>query len=92
MKAVDFIGENAIHKDYGLVHVDNVLKGSRSMVNVTVKQRGRGWNEEVQRYEKYFVGSKLLENGDRSLRWRYTNNDEFGLKDSVNINSLEIKF
>ncbi|WZE63547.1 hypothetical protein PANI_CDS0027 [Maribacter phage Panino] len=92
MKSSDFVGEYAIHKDYGLVFVDNSPKGSKKMVNITVKQRGKGWNEETQSYRKYFVGSFLQPDHSRSLQWGFTSKDEFGIEDKVHIDSLTIKF
>jgi len=88
MKVSDFVGDYAIHKNYGKVFVDSAPPRSKAMVNITVKQRGKGWNEATNSYEKYFVGSHLLKDGQRSLRWRLTNKDEHGVTDLVHIKSL----
>jgi hypothetical protein len=92
MTAKDFIGEEAIHKNYGLVFVDNARQNSRTLVNITVLQRGKGWNKTLERYERYKVGVYLQKDGSRSIRWAFTNRDEHGIKDVVHIDSLEIKF
>jgi len=88
MKVADFVGDYATHKDYGKVFVDSAPPRSKAMVDITVVQRGKGWNEATERYEKYFVGSYLQRDGNRSLRWGFTNKDEYGQKDLVHINSL----
>lgn len=88
MRVKDFVGDYAIHKDYGRVFVDDAPPRSKAMVNITVVQRGVGWNEATEAYEKVFLGSFLQEDGSRSLRWGFTNNDEYGTKDQVHIKSL----
>lgn len=88
MKVVDFVGNPAKHEYYGEVFVDSAPPRSKAMVNITVTQRGEGWNESIKRYEKYFIGSRLQKDGSRSLRWGFTNKDEYGKQDQVHIKSL----
>ena len=92
MKPKDLLGEEAIHDDYGLVFVDSAPPRSKAMVNITVLQRGKGWDEYQQKYKKYFRGAFAQPDGSKSLRWGFTNRDEYGIKDTVHINSLIIKF
>lgn len=88
MKVKDFIGDYAKHKDYGKVFVDSAPPRSKAMVNITVVQRGKGWDNAIERYVKYFIGAFLQVDGTRSLRWGFTNRDEYGTKDQVHIKSL----
>ena len=92
MRPKDFVGEQAIHEYYGLVRVDSAPPRSKAMVNITVLQRGKGWDEFSQTYKRYFVGSTLQKDGNRSLMWSFTQRDEYGTKDTVHIDTLEIKF
>ena len=92
MKPKDFIGEYAEHYHYGKVFVESAPARSKEMVNIIVKQRSKGWNEIHQKYEPYFLGAVLQKDGSRSLRWKIHHRDEFGIKDTVHINELEIKF
>lgn len=89
MKVKDFVGELAIHDTYGKVFVDSAPPRSKAMVNITVVQRGKGWNDATERYEKYKMITIWHSDGSRTLRWGYTNRDEHGMKDTVHINSLE---
>lgn len=88
MKVADFVGDYAMHKTYGKVFVDSAPPRSKAMVNITVVQRGKGWNEATERYEKYKIGAFLQEDGSRSLQWGYTHRDEYGIKDITHIKSL----
>tara|TARA_R110000737_G_C14624761_1_gene494629 strand:- start:46765 stop:47043 length:279 start_codon:yes stop_codon:yes gene_type:complete len=92
MKVKDFVGSEAIHDSYGLVFVDSAPARSKTQVDITVLQRGKGWNEATEQYRRYFVGSYLQKDGSRSLRWAFTNTDEYGIKDQVHINTLIPKF
>lgn len=88
MKVADFVGGYANHEYYGEVFVDSAPPRSKAMVNITVTQRGRGWNDAAERYERYLIGSFLQEDGSRSLRWGITHKDEYGQKDLVHIKTL----
>lgn len=87
-KVADFVGKIAVHKYYGLVSVDSAPPRSKAMVNISVTQRGKGWNEEKEAYERYKDLTIWHVDGSRTLRWRYTHQDLFGTKDTVHINSL----
>lgn len=88
--AKDFEGKQAQHEHYGKVVVTGRPKGARSMVNIRVVQRGPGWDDINQKYKKYFVGSYLQKDGSRSLRWGFTNTDQYGTEDTVHIESLTL--
>lgn len=90
MKVKDFVGKQAIHSTYGKVWVDSAPPRSKAMVNITVTQRGKGWNDAREIYEKYRDLTLWHANGSRTLRWGYTNRDEYGVKDQVHIKSLTI--
>lgn len=90
MRVADYVGKYAIHEHYGEVFVDDAPPRSKAMVNITVTQRGRGWNESTETYERYKDTVILQEDGSRSLRWRTTHTDEYGTKDQVHIKSLTI--
>lgn len=92
MKVADFVGNEAVHDYYGLVMVDGAPARSKTQVTITVLQRGKGWNEDTQLYEKYKETVTLQEDHSRSLKWRITHRDEFGVTDTVHINTLVIKF
>ena len=92
MKVKDFIGSEAIHDSYGLVFVDSAPPRSKTMVNITVLQRGKGWNEATEKYRKYRMTTIWNPDGSRTLRWGFTNRDEYGIKDQVHINTLIPKF
>ncbi len=92
MTPKDFIGSEAIHDEYGLVFVDSAPPRSKAMVNITVKQRGKGWNEDEQRYKKYRNLTTLNHDMSRTLSWGLTRKDEYGITETVHINTLVIKF
>jgi hypothetical protein len=88
MKVSDFVGNYALHEHYGRVFVDGSPPKSKAMVDITVKQRGRGWDEPTETYRRFFIGSSLKSDGSRSLRWGFTHKDDYGTKDQVNIKTL----
>lgn len=90
-KVKDFIGKEAIHDDLGRVFVDGAPKGSKAMVDITCIQRGPGWDDATQEYKRYKLTTGYdPKTGDRSLRWKVTNNDEYGFKDRVHIKTLKL--
>ena len=91
MKVADFVGKEAIHKDYGRVFVDSAPKGSKAMVNITVIQRGKGWDEVTETYKRFKNPTRINEDGTRTLSWGFTQRDEYGIKDTTHINKLSIK-
>jgi hypothetical protein len=90
MRVVDYVGKEVRHIHYGRVTVVDAPPRSKAMVNIRVLQRGKGWDEISETYKRYYVGSYLQQDGFRSLRWGFTNNDEYGIKDTVHINTLEL--
>lgn len=90
MVVKDFIGKFANHNTLGRVYVDSAPKGSKKLVNIVVKQRGRGWDEITQSYKRFFIGAFLQKDGNRSLRWGFTTSDQFGHEDTVRIDTLKL--
>lgn len=84
MKPSDFVGKVCIHDQLGRVTVDSVVEKSRTMVNVTVIQRGKGWDEIKQKHTGY--NPKGLSGGV----WARGENREFGNKDFVHIKTLRL--
>lgn len=89
MKADKFVQKEVISKDYGKVFVEGKVKGSRTLVNVKVLQRGKGWDDTTQQYTKYFRGKTIQDDGSYSLNWGYTHRDEYGKTDTVHIKTLK---
>lgn len=86
MKISDFVGDYAIHDYYGIVFVENAPPKSKAIVNITVKQRGKGWNESTQQYEMY---KNHVKRGEYiSVQYNITKRDEYGVKDLVHIKTL----
>ena len=90
MKVADFIGKEANHIHYGKVFVKSAPKGSKAMVDIIVTQRGKGWNEATQKYERFKLPSVPNEEGGFNLRWKFTNNDEYGIEERVHIKELNL--
>lgn len=90
MTAKDYVGKEADHPYYGKVVVTGRPKRSKAMVEIRCIQRGPGWDDINQKYKKYFVGSYLQKDGSRSLRWGFTNTDQYGTEDTVHIESLTL--
>lgn len=88
IRVKDFLKKYAVHKDYGRVFVDSAPARSKAMVDITVVQRGHGWNEAKEVYERYQQASIWHSDGSRTLRWGITHTDEYGTKDRVHINTL----
>lgn len=67
------------HDDLGKVTVDSVEPKSRTLLNVTCIDRGKGWNEISQSY----TGVKT------SVGWYRGENREFNSKHLVHYNKLK---
>jgi len=89
MKAKDYVGK--INKHYALGHVKimSVVEKSRTMVNIIVVQRAKGWCSETGRYNKILT-IKSTPHGGKSLRWdKYSDkNSQFGHIDVCHIKDL----
>lgn len=93
MKVKDFIGKYATHDFYGEVFVESAPKGSKVMVNVTVTQRGKGWDDATETYRKY-KEVKLNPDecpGAKTIVFHKTKTDYYGTKEQVHIKTLKIK-
>lgn len=87
MRTDNYIGKVLNHPQLGKVTVDSKVANSRTMVEVTVIDRGEGWNELKQRYTgvtKHGVDFK----GRKTTSWQRGENKQFGHKDIVHINTL----
>lgn len=74
-----FVGKVLNHSDLGKVTVDSIHKDSRVLVDVTVIERGKGWDEVSQTYK----GVRI------STGWYRGENKSFGSKDTVHIKDLK---
>jgi hypothetical protein len=91
MRVVDYVGKEAVHDQYGRVMVIDAPPRSKAMVNIKVLQRGKGWDELSETYKRHKLTTRYdPKTGDRSLRWGFTNSDNYGEKDTVHINTLEL--
>lgn len=82
------VGQEMIHPDLGRVLIESVPRKAKTSVNIKVVQRGPGWNDATQQYERFFVGASLQQDGSRSLRWGLTHRDEYGHQERVSVNDL----
>lgn len=73
------IGKTCTHPNLKLVTVDGVHENSRVLVDVTVIDRGKGYNDIKQRY----TGIRI------STGWYRGENRDFGNKDFVHHHSLK---
>ena len=76
--ARQLVGKVRTHSQLGKVTVNKVHEGSRVFVDVTVIDRGKGWNKERQAYTGH----------TNSVGWMRGENREFGNKDTVHIKTL----
>lgn len=91
MKVKDCVGKEAIHKDYGRVLVTSAPPKSKTTVNIKVIQRGPGWNEVTETYRRYKLPTVVDPiTGNPSLRWGFTNRDEYGIEDQCHIKDLKL--
>lgn len=78
-KSEKYIGKIYKHVSLGQVSVDSVHEGSRVFVNVTILNRGRGFDQSKNRY----VGIRTR------TGWYRGQNKEFGQKDVAHIKDLK---
>lgn len=93
-RATKLVGKTMTHVDFGIVFVDGVKEGSRTIVCVTIEQRAKGWDDQSQTYRpvKSFVPNRD-ENGNKIgmtfRQWTYNDeNSGYGEKHEVHINTL----
>ncbi len=87
MKADQYVGKIFTHCELGKVAVDSKLAKSRTLVEVTVIDRGAGWDEIKQSYTG--VKHTVLDNeGGAINNWSRGENRQFGFKDVVHFNTL----
>ena len=82
------VGKSMNHPFYGSVHVDSVVTGSFTKVNITCTQRGPGWDQISQSYKRFKKPTILQSDGSRSLNWGHTNHDQYGKKDVCHVDDL----
>jgi len=75
----ELIGKTFTHPQLNLVIVDGVVTGSRTKVNITVLDKGKGWNEKTQSYKGY----------KNSVGWMRGENRQYLFKDTVHIKDLK---
>ena len=89
MRVKDYLKAGfATHQEYGKVAIVGAKTGAKTMVDIRVIQRGKGWNEMTEEYRRYFVCSTWSPAG-RTLHWDITRRDEYGQEDTVHINTLK---
>jgi hypothetical protein len=92
MKVKDFIGKEAIHKDYGRVLVTSAPPRSKTTVNIKVIQRGPGWDEALQKYKpvRTVRDNPDAGPGAKTIHYYTTRNDEYGVEDECHIKDLKL--
>jgi len=78
MALKDYLNKRYMHNDLGLIEVISVAPKSRTKVAVKILDRGKGWDENKQRYK----GVRI------STGWYRGENREYGNVDIVHINTL----
>lgn len=73
-----YVGKKFTHKDLGKVRVDSKVERSRTQLNVTILERGKGWDERTKSYK----GHK------NSVGWMRGENREYLSKDIVHKKDL----
>ena len=88
-KNTKLIGAVLRHDYYGRVMVTGAEPKSRVKCEIKCIQRGPGWDESTQSYKRYKLLTNWNGDGSRSLRWSFTNRDNFGTTDVVHIKTLK---
>ena len=78
------VGQQMIHDDLGLVEVLATVPGSFTKVQIRCIQRGRGWNEAAQRYERMKLPADKL-----GIFYTITQRDEYGHEDVAHVETLK---
>jgi hypothetical protein len=78
------VGQTVIHKDLGRCIVTGTVPGSFTKCEIRCIQRGRGWNEAKQRYEKYTLPADKL-----GIFYSITRRDEYGHEDVAHVDDLK---
>lgn len=93
LRPKDFVGKYATHVKHGEVFVDSVPPRSKAMVNITITQRGPGWNDSTETYSRVLRTTPNIDEceGAKTLYWYKTKRDDYGVKELVHINELTIK-
>lgn len=81
------VGKVFSHPVLRKVIVDNVHGKSRVLVDVTVIDRGDGWDEIKQQYTGIRT-TYVNKRGEVCSHWRRGENHSYGEKDTVHMNSL----
>ena len=81
MELKKHIGKTFLHQTMVQVFVDSVVQGSRTQLNVTVTDKGKGWDEQSQSYKGH----------TNSVGWMRGENKDFGNKDICHKNELTFK-
>lgn len=74
-----YVGKTFTHPTLVRVYVDSVVEGSKTKLNVTVVDRGKGWNEKTQSYKGW----------KNSIGWMRGENREYLKTDVVHKNDLK---
>lgn len=82
-----YVGKEYNHPHYGRVFVDSVAENSRTKVNITCIDRGKGWSEKHQDH-KGVKSSGVDHKGIKTSQWVRGENKQYLDKDVVHINEL----
>ena len=83
------VGKEMTHRSIGRCVVDSAVKGSFSMVNITVLDRGAGWNDITQRYDGVKMTIKDSLGRVLASYWHRGENRDYGKQFRVHVNSLK---
>lgn len=83
----DYVGKTFHHIELGNVIVDSRVEGSRTLVNVTSLDKGKGWNEKKQAYTGVTTHGKDHK-GRKTTSWVRGENRQYLDKDQVHIKTL----
>jgi len=93
-RASKLVGKTMTHPDFGKVEVTGVKNGSRTIVEIQVVQRAKGWDEASQTYKpvKSFVPNRDINGKEIGKTFRQkTYSDRhsgYGDTDEVHFNTL----
>ena len=74
----DYIGKTYNHPTMVKVYVNGVVTGSRTMLEVTITDRGKGWDWRTQSYKGW----------KNRVGWMRGENRQYGFKDTCHKNEL----
>jgi len=83
MEKATIVGSEMFHSKFGNVLVVSKKERSRTIFNVKQLDRGKGWNDEMKRYDGYSVKN------ERGIIWCRGENKDYGKINEVHIKELK---